>query len=402
MGQLALQNPYLCRYYYGYNQYESVRQLQEVLNEKSHCNLSVDGYFGSLTEEAVKEYQRSNKLLVDGIVGPETLASLNTIKPSYALAPDNNYKESLLNRTDGGFLGRPIEDIGTTISSTYEGNESELIQNEDIEAVPLFKLAILYNEYDRLFGFTTQFLKPLVIADMTQGFYEYINSFGIKCSYNYNNYRDKYLLFHREMTPKTRTVVNTIRKGYYTLNIDVDYWLGAQIGKKLLPILQKARPIINGLAGFNISAERVNNLLHTANAVIGDIINLLRNQLGILGRFINNYKWLSGLVNSICTLLKRFIPVVKVVVSVASFAQLLLHIRDGDKENALEDLLTIVKDFIVGVATGVAVTALMAVGLGELAIAIVILLAILDYLFFNPDPDKSILSTTNLIAERVQ
>ena len=43
-----------------------VKLLQEKLN------LKVDGIFGPLTEEAVKDFQRSNGLKVDGIVGANT------------------------------------------------------------------------------------------------------------------------------------------------------------------------------------------------------------------------------------------------------------------------------------------------------------------------------------------
>ena len=48
-----------------------VKLLQEKLN------LKVDGIFGPLTEEAVKDFQRSNGLEVDGIVGANTLSKLN-------------------------------------------------------------------------------------------------------------------------------------------------------------------------------------------------------------------------------------------------------------------------------------------------------------------------------------
>lgn len=46
----------------------------KVLQEK--LNLKVDGIFGPLTEEAVKDFQRSNGLEVDGIVGASTLSKL--------------------------------------------------------------------------------------------------------------------------------------------------------------------------------------------------------------------------------------------------------------------------------------------------------------------------------------
>ena len=48
-----------------------VKLLQEKLN------LKVDGIFGPLTEEAVKDFQRSNGLEGDGIVGTNTLSKLN-------------------------------------------------------------------------------------------------------------------------------------------------------------------------------------------------------------------------------------------------------------------------------------------------------------------------------------
>lgn len=48
-----------------------VKLLQEKLN------LKADGIFGPLTEETVKDFQRSNGLEVDGIVGANTLSKLN-------------------------------------------------------------------------------------------------------------------------------------------------------------------------------------------------------------------------------------------------------------------------------------------------------------------------------------
>lgn len=45
---------------------ETVKTLQKILH------LNADGIFGSLTEEAVREFQKANKLIIDGIVGPNT------------------------------------------------------------------------------------------------------------------------------------------------------------------------------------------------------------------------------------------------------------------------------------------------------------------------------------------
>ena len=47
-----------------------VKQIQQALH------LLDDGIFGRQTEEAVREFQRKNRLTVDGIVGPATLLKL--------------------------------------------------------------------------------------------------------------------------------------------------------------------------------------------------------------------------------------------------------------------------------------------------------------------------------------
>lgn len=53
-----------------------VRALQKALNEQSGAMLTVDGYFGPLTAAAVRCWQSTHGLEVDGVVGPETRRSL--------------------------------------------------------------------------------------------------------------------------------------------------------------------------------------------------------------------------------------------------------------------------------------------------------------------------------------
>ena len=48
---------------------------QQALNKKGY-SLTVDGDFGTLTQAAVKNFQRVNKLTDDGIVGPKTWEKL--------------------------------------------------------------------------------------------------------------------------------------------------------------------------------------------------------------------------------------------------------------------------------------------------------------------------------------
>ncbi len=55
-----------------------VALLQTMLNKNGY-KLKVDGIFGKLTLAAVKNYQSKNALVVDGVVGPKTLARLSPV-----------------------------------------------------------------------------------------------------------------------------------------------------------------------------------------------------------------------------------------------------------------------------------------------------------------------------------
>ena len=54
----------------------TVKTLQQKLKNWGYYKGSVDGIYGSKTVEAVKYFQRKNKLAVDGIAGPKTLAAV--------------------------------------------------------------------------------------------------------------------------------------------------------------------------------------------------------------------------------------------------------------------------------------------------------------------------------------
>lgn len=50
----------------------------DVITLQKKLNLQPDGIFGPLTDEAVREFQKANGLVVDGIVGDKTWAKLGT------------------------------------------------------------------------------------------------------------------------------------------------------------------------------------------------------------------------------------------------------------------------------------------------------------------------------------
>lgn len=57
---------------------ESVKWLQYELNKHGY-GLAVDGSFGAKTEAAVKDFQKQNNLVIDGIVGKNTFGKLKAV-----------------------------------------------------------------------------------------------------------------------------------------------------------------------------------------------------------------------------------------------------------------------------------------------------------------------------------
>jgi hypothetical protein len=66
-----------------------VEQVQQLLKQAGYYYGLVDGKFGPLTYSAVRRFQEANGLLVDGIVGPQTMAAL-TAGTSPSPTPSGN------------------------------------------------------------------------------------------------------------------------------------------------------------------------------------------------------------------------------------------------------------------------------------------------------------------------
>ncbi len=66
-----------------------VTQIQKKLAAEGYYRASIDGIYGSRTAAAVRSYQKDRGLKVDGICGPETLASLG-IAAKAASSQSNN------------------------------------------------------------------------------------------------------------------------------------------------------------------------------------------------------------------------------------------------------------------------------------------------------------------------
>lgn len=57
---------------------EDVKSLQHLLRHRGHANYQATGYFGDLTRQSVKDFQRSRGLRATGIVGDKTWLALVT------------------------------------------------------------------------------------------------------------------------------------------------------------------------------------------------------------------------------------------------------------------------------------------------------------------------------------
>ncbi|KGK88146.1 hydrolase [Desulfosporosinus sp. HMP52] len=93
-----------------------IRMLQSDLQALNYDVGSVDGIFGNNTKTAVQAFQRDRNLLVDGIVGPQTLEALKNAKalPQAKVLPQD--KTNQLISTAKSFLGVPYKWGGTTPS----------------------------------------------------------------------------------------------------------------------------------------------------------------------------------------------------------------------------------------------------------------------------------------------
>ena len=65
----------------------TVKELQNLLNDKTSHTLVADGDFGRKTEDAVKDFQKANRLGADGIVGKNTWKALDGAADSPAASP---------------------------------------------------------------------------------------------------------------------------------------------------------------------------------------------------------------------------------------------------------------------------------------------------------------------------
>ena len=60
---------------------DRVVQVQQRLQELGYFKSKATGYYGSVTQKAVKQFQQNNGLVADGVIGPNTEQALNQTYP---------------------------------------------------------------------------------------------------------------------------------------------------------------------------------------------------------------------------------------------------------------------------------------------------------------------------------
>lgn len=92
-----------------------VKEWQKFLKGNISPNLVIDGYFGSETDEATRNFQKKTGLIVDGIVGHVTLARADIY------GNDNLIKKNKQIRTEKQLLQWIYNNLGDTINEAIRG-----------------------------------------------------------------------------------------------------------------------------------------------------------------------------------------------------------------------------------------------------------------------------------------
>lgn len=111
---------------------DTISKVQNMLSKLGYINAAnVTGYYGEVTENAVKLFQRTNNLSVDGAVGAQTMTMLTSgsAKKAPANAPRQTTSSSSSSRTQTSGGGGSTSSGGSSVPSTgsASGSASSLI-----------------------------------------------------------------------------------------------------------------------------------------------------------------------------------------------------------------------------------------------------------------------------------
>ncbi|MBN8210704.1 peptidoglycan-binding protein [Bacillus sp. NTK071] len=128
---------------------QSVTNLQSQLKSKGYYNYSVDGVFGSITQQAVRNFQSANGLSVDGVAGPNTFGALSgaaSAKPSSSVKSASTSNASVVSIAKQ-YIGVPYVWAGTTPSGFDCSGFLQYVFNKSGESIPR-TVASIWNATD--------------------------------------------------------------------------------------------------------------------------------------------------------------------------------------------------------------------------------------------------------------
>ncbi len=124
-----------------------VKAMQKRLKELGYLTGSADGVFGPMTTEAVKAFQKRNGLTADGVVGPATLAKLNSSSAKAASSSASSGTSSSTSTADtdttlrSGSRGQAVKDLQKRLKTLgyYSGSIDGVYGTGTIKAVRAFQ-----------------------------------------------------------------------------------------------------------------------------------------------------------------------------------------------------------------------------------------------------------------------
>ncbi|KMM36966.1 peptidoglycan-binding protein [Guptibacillus hwajinpoensis] len=129
---------------------QTVKNLQSQLKSKGYYSYSVDGVFGSITKQAVRNFQSANGLSVDGVAGPNTFGALSgaasASKSSSSVKSASTSNSSLVSIAKQ-YIGVPYVWAGTTPSGFDCSGFLQYVYNKAGESIPR-TVASIWNATD--------------------------------------------------------------------------------------------------------------------------------------------------------------------------------------------------------------------------------------------------------------
>lgn len=166
---------------------EEVKDLQRKLSKVLNISLSIDGDYGSSTTQAVKQFQKLNNLIIDGIAGAKTIRSLYL---AYRILYVHNSnllhfgKRRFIVFVDAGHGG--VDENGRYVTPGKRAYHKDMILHERGH----------YYE-----GFENRLA--------AEAFIEACSNVGIMCIRTYHPYKDW------SLSKRTEIIRSWLRRGYY-------------------------------------------------------------------------------------------------------------------------------------------------------------------------------------------